>query len=218
MVALAKEQKTSQWDYVSACIDNMYIDQDARGPVAWVPSQSGSFKHQVRFVEPRGEVPHAVSCTCQSYHYRKACLHCDIVNLYYEMIYDHTPAIYDESASASVVIGNAEMDALVAQLEKEFGLVEEIAPVVTKSKKVRRSAKNEALIAELGAKVTKKVGIAQVRRALKKPTNSPEMSSVCPTNAPQCPQNAPSVPQVTIEPCKAIGAKFEVVGPVLKSA
>lgn len=73
----------------------------------------------------------------------------------------------------------AEMDAIVAQLEKDFGLVE----IPKKAKKVRRSAPNEALIAELGAKVTKKVTIAQVRRAMSK--SAVIVSSVCPENATQ---------------------------------
>jgi len=190
MVALAKQNTTTQWDYVSSALDNMYIDMDGRGPYARVPSQSGSFKHQVRFVEPKGEIPHATHCTCQSFKYRKACLHCDVTNLYFEMIYNQVPAIHEEVAPVVEVVA-AETPTQRPQRAH---------------KKPRRSAVNVALVAEL--QVAKKVSIATVRQACAKKGAS-ALSSDCPLSAQQCPESVPSVPQVTTPRCKALGAKFD---------
>jgi len=189
MVALAKQNTTTQWDYVSSALDNMYIDMDGRGPYARVPSQSGSFKHQVRFVEPKGEIPHATHCTCQSFKYRKACLHCDVTNLYFEMIYNQVPAIHEEVAPVVEVVA-AETPTQRPQRAH---------------KKPRRSAVNEALVAEL--QVATKVGIATVRRAGVK-----KVPPVCPKDAPECPKDAPIAPQKSIAPCVALGRKFDATG------
>jgi len=101
------------------------------------------------------------------------------VNLYYEMIYDQSAPIIE-----------------VAPVEETPTQRPQKAP-----KKPRRSAVNVALVAEL--QMTKKVGIAQVRKAL---------SPVCPKDAPECPKDAPIAPQKSIAPCVALGRKFDATG------
>jgi hypothetical protein len=156
------------------------IDMDGDRAFAMVPSQDNSQCYKVFFVEPQGEVPHAVSCSCPDHQFRhRACKHFEIVNNYYA-------GIYASMKPAPIAIGNAEMDALVAELERDFALVEEVAPVVSpvvapKAKKVRRSSVNVELVESLqvaeGVKVRKSRKGALV---VKCPVIEAEVSSDCP--------------------------------------
>lgn len=185
----AEQKAVKLFDYMSECLDNMDIRMDEYGAFALIPSERKEVRYKVRFDEPRNEVARAVDCSCYDHRVNgNTCKHMHIVNTWLIMMHDVTaqPTIYGDPTVAPevsvpapvAIIGNAEMDALVAQLEADFGLVEEVLPVVL-AKKVRRSAKNETLCKELRAPA--KVGIAQVRKAFAKvPNTATKVTEECP--------------------------------------
>ena len=161
------------------------IDMDGDRAYAVVPSQDGTETYRVYFVEPRDKASYATSCECKDHEYRKTtCKHMQIVNRYHSHIHEsiRRPGIH-------------EMDALVEQLEAEFGILEEVAsemppvcPAIApkKTKKVRRSAVNVELVKSLqvgqGVKVRKSRKGALV---VKSPVVVSEMTPNCPIVAPQ---------------------------------
>lgn len=122
MVALVATTTMSDFEYLSCALLNIDIDGDRHGFYAKVIATEGILSYKVRFIEPKGNVPHATGCECNARKFSPCspCKHMEIVDIYYQISYGiHlAPPIYDAP------IGNVEMDALVAQLEEEFSLPE----------------------------------------------------------------------------------------------
>lgn len=103
MVALRAKNPQAEaeraWNYLNAAMDAMTIDGDKYGYFCMVPSEECfDLRYKVRFVEPKGEVPHATGCACPARKFRpcEACKHMEIVDVYYQMIYNFSVLpIYD---------------------------------------------------------------------------------------------------------------------------